>query len=52
MTEDVIRDWVKYTINKYKERNFEMEDYITIKFVDDVIDMIEITLINEDVCIF
>lgn len=38
---DMIRDWIKYNIDEYKSRKYEKEDYITVKFVDEVVSRID-----------
>ena len=40
----MIEDWICYTIKKYQNRNYEKEEYITIDFINLVIDTIEKTL--------
>ena len=42
----MIQDWIDYTINKYNDINYEDEEYITMDFVNEVLDMIEKIISN------
>lgn len=41
ISEKMIVDWINYTVSKYEARNYEETGYITIDFVNDVVDEIE-----------
>lgn len=49
ISEKMIEDWINYTIKKYKNRNYEEEEYITINFVNEVINKIEKALQDENI---
>ena len=42
----MIEDWINYTINKYNNRNYEKEEYLTEDFASDVLNKIEKTIIQ------
>lgn len=44
--EKMIEDWINYTINKYNNRNYEKEEYLTEDFASDVLNKIEKTIIQ------
>lgn len=46
ISEKMIQDWIDYTINKYNDINYEDEEYITMDFVNEVLDMIEKIISN------
>lgn len=37
----MIEDWINYTINKYNNRKFEKEEYLTEDFANEILDKIE-----------
>lgn len=37
----MIEDWIKYTLDKYKNREYEKEEYLTEDFVNEILDEIE-----------
>ena len=41
INEKMIDDWIKYTINKYEQRQYENEGFITNVFLNKVIEYIE-----------
>lgn len=44
INEKMIDDWIKYTLNKYEQRQYENEGFITNVFLNKVIEYIEKTL--------
>lgn len=49
ISEKMIEDWINYTIEKYKDRNYEEEEYITTDFANEVVDRIEKVLLDEKI---
>lgn len=49
ISEKMINDFVKYTIDKYDDKSFEETEYITVDFVNEVLEIIENVLKNKDI---
>lgn len=46
ISENMIDDWIDYVIHQYEERKYEKADYITMEFVNNVLEEIEKSILQ------